>query len=208
MLAAELHNRTLRLQGGLGRRDTTYPFFVISSRFYEKNLRLAAELPVYDALITPALERFGYGYLPSYDRDTLFEDLRDYFRLGRLGMIEAGISFAHDLFGVRPSVDYRFISDFFCNYIGFRDRAAFDAYFATMRMALDAFVGPDMEIIRSYEGIVRRRNVFRNEKPLTLFLEMCSHMHFYREQARFAGLKYDGLYDVDERSASASLIVA
>jgi hypothetical protein len=90
-----------------------------------------------------------------------------------------------------------------CNYIGFRSRTDFEAYFETMSLILDDFIAPDLTAAGRYDGIVKRRDVFRSEKPLTLFLELCSHAHFYRHALKFAGLKYDGLYEIDERHAGA-----
>ena len=46
----------------------SYPFFTISSRFYEKNTWLKSDLNSQWDRLFGFLEDYGWGYLPSYDR--------------------------------------------------------------------------------------------------------------------------------------------
>jgi hypothetical protein len=186
----------------LERPFARYPFYVVSSRFPEKNATLRGGLARYWDLAALSLREFGWGYLPSYDRPANFQDFADYLARGRLGMREEGLAFVDGFWGVRIPDEYRYFSDFFCNYIGFKSRKHFEDYMAFYVPFIRRFFRADWTLKRDPEIYVRRRDVFRAEKPFTLLLEMISHMFFYVENLPFGGLSYDGLYRVDERNAS------
>jgi hypothetical protein len=186
----------------LERPFARYPFYAVSSRFPEKNAALRGGLAQVWDLAAESLSKFGWGYLPSYDRPANFQDLAEYRALGRLGMCEEGLAFVDGFWGVRIPEEYRYFSDFFCNYIGFGSREHLERYMAFYLPFIRRFFAPDWTLKRDPELYVRRRNVFRAEKPFTLLLEMISHMFFYVEQIPFGGLSYDGVYRVDERNTS------
>lgn len=178
----------------------TYPFYVASSRFHEKNLRLPDGLaPVWGRSIE-ALRRYGWGYLPSYDRDTGFEDLAAYWDKGFLAMTERGLDVVEQQYGVRYLRDYRWISDFFCNYVGFASRRHLERYVEFYLPFLRRFFNADYSIAIDGNAFCRQLGAYRNEKPFTFLLEMISHLFFYKKRLRFAGVGYDGVYEVDERA--------
>lgn len=174
-----------------------YPFFVTSSRFFEKNQLVPSLGDLWSDAIA-ALGDLGWGYLPSYDRPAGFVDLAEYLEHGRLGMCEAGLAFVDGYYGVRIPQQYRLMSDFFCNYLGFASRAHFERYMAFYVPFIRRFLDQDWRPIRDPELYVRRRNVFREEKPFTLLLEMVSHLFFYSNRIPFVGVKDDQLYRVLE----------
>lgn len=178
-----------------------YPFYMVSSRFYEKNERLPGALHDYSAEWFRRLRQFGYGYWPSYNRRLGFEDLREYFQIGRLGMKQDGLDLLERLYGVKYLDEYRWFSDFFCNYIGFQSRARLAAYVEFYLPLIELFFDRQWRLTDDYEKYVRRRQLFREEKPFTLLLELASHLFFYARDVPFFGLHYDGIYAVDERRA-------
>jgi len=186
----------------LERPFARYPFYVVSSRFHEKNTRLEGGLARAWPVALEGLARYGWGYLPSYERDAGFQDLAEYRSLGRLGMCDAGLAFVDGFWGVRIPDEYRLISDFFSNYIGFQSRAHLEQYVGFYLPFIRRFFDERWNVLRDPELYVRRRDVFRNEKPFTLLLEMVSHMFFHRRDLPFAGVSYDGLYEVSEREAA------
>lgn len=181
----------------LERPFARYPFFVTSSRFFEKNHLLPSLVNVWPDAMT-ALADMGWGYLPSYDRPAGFVDLAEYLEHGRLGMCEAGLAFVDGYYGVRIPQQYRLMSDFFCNYLGFASRTHFEKYMAFYVPFVRRFFDKDWRLIRDPELYVRRRNVFRAEKPFTLLLEMISHLFFYSNRIPFLGVKGEGMYKVME----------
>jgi hypothetical protein len=190
----------------LERAFAKYPFYVVSSRFPEKNTSLHGGLADVWHLASESLNEFGWGYLPSYNRPANFQDMVEYLARGRLGMREEGIAFVDGFWGVRIPDEYRYVSDFFCNYIGFKSREHFERYMAFYLPFIRRFFAPDWTLIRNPELYVRRRDVFRAEKPFTLLLELISHMFFYLHNIPFGGLSYDGLYRVDERNSHMECI--
>ena len=181
----------------LERPFARYPFFVTSSRFFEKNALVPSLVDLWPSAMA-ALDEMGWGYLPSYDRPAGFVDLAEYFEAGRLGMCETGLAFVDGFYGVRIPLQYRFMSDFFCNYLGFASRAHFEQYMAFYVPLIRRFLDSEWSLIRDPELYVKRRNVFREEKPLTLLLEMVSHLFFYCNEIPFLGVKHDGLCRVME----------
>ena len=178
-----------------------YPFYAISSRFYEKNNRLRATLDDYWELVFRGLSEYGYGYLPSYDRVLSFINLHEYYRDGSLGTTENGLKYICDRFEVDMANDYTKWSDYGCNYIGFATRKHLEAYIQFYLPMIEEFFDESFNLKRDYLalGLVRPDVNFRDYKPLTLLLELVSHLFFYKNEVPFFGLHYDGTYAVDER---------
>ncbi|MCI0704802.1 MAG: hypothetical protein L0241_27405 [Planctomycetia bacterium] len=178
----------------------SYPFVTISSRFYDKNLRLPGPLDTYLPLFGWYLNEYGYGYLPSYDRDFSMIDLEEYERIGYLGTRREGMDLVQRLYGVKMPAEYRYTGDFWCNYIAFQSRVELVRYIEFYMPLLRYFFDERYNLITEYaDTFVNRRYVFRNEKPLTLYLEQLSHLFFYLNRLPYIGLHYDGFYEVDER---------
>ncbi|OYT98118.1 MAG: hypothetical protein CFE40_12610 [Burkholderiales bacterium PBB1] len=182
-----------------------YPFFMTSSRFYEKNLRLQKSLSSYQSNLFMWLEKYGYGYLPSYDRNLSFVDMREYHRQGLLGSDKNTLSFIEDMFGVDMWEEGRFVSDFWCNYIGFHNRANLVAYVEFYLPMIRRFFDAQWNLTVDYRelAIVRSDVNFRQFKPLTLLLERVSHLFFFKNKIPFVGLHYDGFYEINEWAGEA-----
>jgi hypothetical protein len=177
-----------------------YPFFMTSSRFYEKNKRLRGSLGTYQARLFQFLKKYGYGYLPSYDRNLSFIDLEDYRRLGRLGITDERYDLILKKFGVDMTNEGRWVSDYWCNYIGFGTREHLTRYIEFYLPVLHDFFDSDWSLVNDYRemNLVRLDVPFRNFKPLTLFLEQISHLFFYKNKYPFIGLHYEGFYEINE----------
>lgn len=188
-LLAEYHKRVL-----------DYPFYMISSRFYEKNKRMIGRLDDYWDWMFAGLSRYGYGYLPSYDRNLQFIDILDYIEKGYLGSTNQGLAYLRECLGVDMLQDHRYVSDFWCNYIGFRDRAALERYIEFYLPLIANLFDPAWELCKDYLalGLVSPSVNFREYKPLSLLLEQASHMFFFKNKVPFYGLSYDGGYEVRE----------
>jgi hypothetical protein len=186
-----------------------YPCAVISSRFYEKNRRLAGALEWYMELFGHYLGRYGFGYLPSYDRDFDTVDLAEYHRAGHLGTRREGFDLIADLYDVRIPEQYPRTSDFWCNYIAFRSRKDFEDYVGFYRPLIGRFFDSNYNLTTPYENIfVNKTGGFRNEKPFTLLLELVSHLYFYVSKRPYFGLHYDGFYDMDEPAGAYRKLLA
>lgn len=181
-----------------------YPFYAISSRFYEKNERLAGSLEDYLPAAFAGLEKYGYGYLPSYDRDLSFIDVMGYFESNELGMTNAGLDYISDKFSVDLRGANRFMSDYWCNYIGFATRKHFEAYMEFYLPIFNEFFTENGEIKKNYLdlGLVRDDVNFRELKPMSLLLELTSHLFFVKKRIPFFGTHYDGTFEVKEWAQS------
>lgn len=191
-------------------RFASYPFYVISTRFYEKNQRLVGRLDDYWDDAFRLLNQYGYGYLPSYNRDFGFEDLHDYFLNNYLAATVEGVQLVRDLYGF-DMLKHRYMSDFYCNYIGFRSREQFEAYFEFFKPLFDVFFDEQLNERIDASAYIQTLNAlqqrgFRNEKPLSLLLEMVSHLPFVQWDKPFVGLSYDGFYEVDELRLTGRMI--
>ncbi len=181
----------------------TYPFVAVSSRFYEKNRRLAGSLDMYLPQFGEYLARYGYGYLPSYDRQFDFVDLRQYHQNRWLATRPEAYDLIDELYGVRIPDVYGHTADYWCNYIGFRSRADLVSYVEFYLPVIRKFFDDQYHPIAEYTGtVVDRINAFRNEKPFTLLLELISHLYFYKNRIPYCGLHYDGFYEVSEHTRS------
>ncbi len=184
-----------------------YPFFMISSRFYEKNLWLYKDLnEEWDHLFS-YFNEYGWGYLPSYDRPVRWIDLswkkaveQEAWNYSFFPFTEKTYHLIESMFHVKIPQDYSHTADFFCNYIGFRSRKEFLAYVKFYRPLIDFFFNPDFTAKRNIYDYVRKTGRYRNEKPFTFFLELLCHLFFHQSNERYFALHYDGYYDVDEKA--------
>jgi hypothetical protein len=188
-----------------------YPLFMISTRFYEKNKRLRLSLDQLWDDIFGFLATYGYGYLPSYQRDFGFIDYQVYYERSLLGTTLEGVDLINRLYGVNFLEECRFFSDFFCNYIGFQTRQELVCYVEFYLPLINYFFDANYREVRPVSHYMQRltdvqRVGFRAEKPFTLLMEMISHLYFYANARRFFGLSYDGFYEIDERLGTGSLL--
>ena len=185
----------------------TYPFYMVSSRFFEKNAMLTAD---FSRVLTEAfesLEQYGWGYLPSYDRPANFQDLSYYKLVGYLGIKDEGIAYIDGFYGVRYIDQYKYFSDFFCNYIGFHSRDHLVEYVNFYLPFIRRFLDTKWNLINNPAHYVRLTNTYRNEKPFTFLLELISHLFFFFYGLKFSGVSYDGIYEVDERNIAMKPLI-
>lgn len=173
-----------------------YPFFMISSRFYEKNRWLLQSLDEEWERLFGYLQEYGWGFLPSYNRplrwiDTLkprslFSPFTPFF-----------YTKASELFDIPIPQTYRYVPDLFCNYIGFRSRKELLEYVNFYRPLLDHFFDSNYRPRVDLDLYVQKTGKFRNEKPFTFLVEALSHLFFYQTRQRFFALHYNGYYTLD-----------
>lgn len=183
----------------------TYPFFMISSRFYQKNRWLKNDLNAEWERLFTYLETYKYGMLPSYDRPLRWIDLKwkkkvlpSYNTYFFFPFTHKTFPLVEEILGVSIPQDYRYFSDLFCNYIGFNTREELLAYVAFYRPLIDHFFDAEYQPKRNFLDYVIPTGHFRNEKPFTFLLEYLSHLFFFKEKKNFFALHYDGYYDIDE----------
>jgi hypothetical protein len=185
-----------------------YPFYMVSTRFYEKNARLRGDLNTYWDDMFSYLNHYGFGYLPSYNRRDNFISYQNYMETGVLGMKKEGIYLVNDLYNCDFLTDCNLFSDFFCNYIGFRSRADLEDYVSFYMKFLHVFFDDKFLLRQDYSKFVKETGGFRQEKPLTLILEMISHLFFFKKDLKFYGLHYDAHIEVDELRAKTKILKA
>ncbi|WP_448216411.1 hypothetical protein [Endozoicomonas sp. 2B-B] len=185
-----------------------YPFYCISSRFFEKNQRLAIDLSDLLDIAFKGLREYGYGYLPSYDRDFAFIDIKEYIKKGYLGSTESGFKFIEDIFCIDMFNEYCLVSDFWCNYVGFQSRKHLEDYVEFYLPIFNKIFDEYGEIKWDYlsENIVERDVNFRNFKPLSLLLEQVSHLFFYKNCLPFFGVSYGKTLVVNEFTSEAKIL--
>jgi hypothetical protein len=183
-----------------------YPFFMISSRFYQKNRWLRTNLNrEWDRLFL-LLEKYGWGYLPSYDRPLRWIDLEWKAKIQKQSwkhrffpFTEETFRLVQELYSVRIPEEYRAFSDFFCNYIGFKSRSQLMDYVNFYRPLIQTVFDEHYHPRTDIDRYARKTGAFRNEKPFTFVLEWFSHLFFYQKNLPCFALHYDGYYEVDER---------
>ncbi len=184
----------------------TYPFYVISSRFYEKNPRLVLSLDQLSDFLFAGLARYGWGYLPSYNRPPGYEDLLGYSRSIHLGITTAGVELIRSLYGVDMLREARWFSDFFCNYIGFQTREQLVRYVDFYRPLLEHFFDANWQLRQSIAPYSKSTGTYHKEKPLTFLFEMASHLFFFKNKLPFFGFHPEGLFEIREHEAGIDLI--
>lgn len=185
----------------------SYPFFMVSSRFYQKNQWLLTDLNTEWDRLFLLLKEYGWGYLPSYDRPLRWIDLEWKSKIQKQSwnytffpFTEETFRLVQSLYEVKIPEDYRAFPDLFCNYIGFQSRSHLlkyvDFYMPLIQTVFDENYRPKTDLLR----YARKTGEFRNEKPFTFVLEWFSHLFFYKEASKCFALHYDGYYEVDEKS--------
>ncbi|MBP9841506.1 MAG: hypothetical protein KBC64_03665 [Simkaniaceae bacterium] len=182
-----------------------YPFFMISSRFYEKNQWIHKSLNEEWDTLFQHLAEYGFGYLPSYDRPIRWIDLswEQYEKKGawkyRFSPFTAKTyELIKTMFGVNIPKDYRYTADLFCNYIGFNTRQDLLDYVAFYKSSINYFFDDELKPKIDLTPYIRRTGSFRNEKIFTFFLELLCHLFFFQTKKPYFALHYDGYYHVDE----------
>lgn len=186
----------------------TYPFYMISSRFYQKNNWLTSDLNAEWDTIFNYLNEYGWCYLPSYDRPMRWIDLEWKSKLKKeawkhkfFPFTEKTFELIEQLYGVRLPDDYPLTADLLCNYIGFKSREHLLDYVNFYKPLIHALFDEQYQPRCDLSEYARKTGHYRNEKPVTFILEWFSHLYFFAKNKNYACLHYDGYYEVDERNS-------
>ena len=190
-----------------------YPFFMISSRFYQKNTWLLRDLNTEWETLFSYLDDYGWGCLPCYDRPLRWIELewkkklrQHYWKHRFFPFKEEAFHLIQNLYQVKIFEEYRATIDLLCNYIGFKSRAHLLEYVNFYRPLIYTVFNEDLEPKTPLDRYVRKTDHHRNEKPFTFLLERFSHLFFYKEAKKFYTLHYDGYYEVDEKERSLKML--
>lgn len=181
----------------------SYPFFMISSRFYEKNRLLQLSLSqLWDKLFS-FFENYEWGWLPSYDRYLHWVDIswKRFEKLRNEGRIFApirrkSVDLVDQLLGLE---NYHTAPFCFCNYIGFKNREALLSYVNFYKPLIEFFYDENFEPKEQLSEYVDKAGIYYQEKTFTFLLECYSHLFFYKANKPFFHLHYDGFYDINLR---------
>ena len=181
-----------------------YPLFFISSRFYQKNYWLAQDLDEEWDRLFSYFDEYEYGVLPSYDRKFDWYDIwvdasLEQHKQAPFTFYPAFFALYQKLYGIAIPDEYRYSSDFWCNYIGFRDRSALLDYVNFHKKIINYFFNEKYELKVDLSEYILSKNRYRDEKPFTFALELYSKAFFFDNQKKYFGLHYDGYYEIDER---------
>lgn len=184
----------------------SYPMFMISSRFYEKNIWLKTDLNIEWDKLFSYLSQYGWGYLPSYNRPLGWFDLelakfrKQNSTYNFLPFNESSFQLINEVYNVKIPDDYSSMSDLQCNYIGFYSREHLLDYVNFYRRLIDKLFDesylPREEIGRYVKST--NSEYYPNEKPFTFLLEWMSHLFFYQNNRKFFALHYDAYYEINE----------
>lgn len=181
-----------------------YPFFMVSSRFYEKNNWLINDLnEEWDRLFS-YFDHYNYAWLPSYDRPLRWIDYgywkkRVEDKSCRFSPFTKEVyALSDEFYRVNIPKDYRYCSDLFCNYIGFKSRKHLLDYVNFYRPLIDSLFDEKFRPKQDLSRFVMPTGNYRNEKPFTFVLELFSHLFFFKNKEKLFTLHYDGYYEVDE----------
>jgi hypothetical protein len=184
-----------------------YPFFMVSSRFYEKNTWLIQDLNHHWDKLFAHFDTYGWGYLPSYDRPLRWINLawrheveKEAWKYKFFPFTPKTYKLVEQLYGTRIPEDYGATADLFCNYVGFRSREDLLAYVNFYRPVFDYFFNADYTPKRDVHDYIRPTGVFRNEKSFAFFLELLCHFFFFKNKKEYFALHYDGYYRINEAS--------
>lgn len=188
----------------------SYPFFMISSRFYEKNKTLKSDLNEEWNNLFSYFDKYSWGYLPSNDRPMIWYNLAwkeklaipNYSRIFFFPFQAKFFHLVNDIYNVKIPEEYSVTSPLFCNYFGFRSREDLLAYVDFYKPLIDHIYDDKFQHKRPLSDYVSFTNLFRNERPFTFLLEHLSHLFFFKNEKKFFSLHYDGYYEIDERNAS------
>lgn len=190
-------------------RFCEYPFFMTSSRFFEKNTSLRTDLNLEWERLFSFFDNYRWGYLPSYDRMPAVVDANSPLIPWNTYFTPSGLNLLSELYGpyFNNRVETPYTGDFWCNYIGFRDRSALEEYVNYYLPIINRFFTPDWmlkEDLSKY--LVMDIASYRNFKPFTLLLEAGSHQFFFDTRNPYFALNYDGYYEVHENAQSFARI--
>lgn len=194
----------------------TYPFFMISSRFYEKNHWLTKTLDEEWENLFKYLEQYGWGFLPSYDRPFRWIDLQQAKRKKEKYGNNIFFPFTDKCFEVISSTyqiktfkDYKYVPDLFCNYIGFRSRENLLEYVSFYKKLIHCFFDANLNLkvnlkdyIESSEGVLNNKPL----KPFTFILEIFSHLFFYDNGCDYFSLHYNGYLQINSSKAKDKML--
>jgi len=187
-----------------------YPFFMVSSRFYQKNNWIYSDLNKEWDTLFQYLERYGWGFLPSYDRPLRWIDLKWKNKIGKpylfFPFTEKTFHLLQDLYQVQIPDQYTATSDLFCNYIGFHSREHLLSYVNFYQPLVETFFDENYNLKIDISEYASSTGHFQNEKPFTFILELFSHLFFYKTEKPFFTLHYDGYYEVNESKKTMSRI--
>lgn len=193
----------------------SYPFYMISSRFYQKNHWLWRDLNAEWDQLFQLLKTYSWGFLPSYDRPLKWIDTSWKHRLSEryqrthfFPFTEKTFSLIEDIYGVRCPQDYSHMADFYCNYIGFQSRSDLLAYVRFYQPLIDRLFHADLTPKEDLFQYVHRPTTGRSIKPFTFLIEYFSHLFFFKQQLPYVALHYDGHYEIDEAKKKMKRIVS
>lgn len=185
-----------------------YPFFMISSRFYEKNTWIYRDLTAEWDLLFSFFNQFDYGFLPSYDRPMRWVDL-NWGKIFRKKIYEyrfipyhySTIELLEKMYQFKMPQDWPRTTDLSCNYIGFKNRKALEDYVKFYLPLIHFFFNENFEPIKNLKDYVKDMGAFPNEKPFTFVLELFSRLFFFKTNKKLFSLQYDGYYSIDEKAS-------
>jgi hypothetical protein len=187
-----------------------YPFFMISSRFYEKNRWLGTDLDAEWDKLFYYLNQYGFGFLPSYDRNLRWLSMewqkkikKRVWRYQFFPFTEKLFLEIENLYQVKIDEEYSKVSDLFCNYIGFKDRSHLLSYVNFYKPLIYHYFNEQLEPKKELSEITRKTGNYQNEKPFTFVLEWFSHLYFFKNLIPFFTLHYDGYYEIHEKKGYA-----
>ncbi|MBI1910241.1 MAG: hypothetical protein HYS22_08750 [Deltaproteobacteria bacterium] len=183
-----------------------YPFFMISSRFYEKNGWLVTDLNKEWDRLFGYLSRFGWGFLPSYNRPLRWINYEwkhnfenEAWNHKFFPFTQETFRLVEELFQVRIPEDYHYCSDLYCNYIGFQSRQHLLDYVNFYKPLIDYFFDDRWNLKKEISPrYMRPTGSFKNERPFTFYLELLSHLFFFKNKIPFFCLHYNGYYEINE----------
>ncbi len=182
-----------------------YPFFMISSRFYQKNHWLNADLNCRWDQLFAHFEKYNWGFLPSYDRPLRWIDCTwekrvksKYGKYDFFPFTENTFSLIKEVLDIDIPKQYRFCSDLFCNYIGFKNRESFLQYVQHYTPLIEKLFDDQYQPISSLDEYVYPTGLYKNEKPFTFLLELLTHSFFFKTKNKFFAMHYYGFYEIDE----------
>ncbi|HEU65029.1 MAG TPA: hypothetical protein ENH96_06570 [Chlamydiae bacterium] len=184
-----------------------YPFFMISSRFYEKNRWLLNSINYYWDDLFKLLREYNFGFLPSYDRPLRWVNISNWKKKIKRREWEYRFfpftihtsELIKELLNLHLVKDVKYTSDLFCNYIGFNKRDDLLRYVNYYMPLINHFFDEQHQQKRDLNKYVKSTGLFSNEKPFTFILEILSHLYFFENNKKFFALHYDGFYEIDEK---------
>lgn len=192
-----------------------YPFFMLSSRFYEKNNWLLNSLDYYWDNLFKFLKKYNFGFLPSYDRPMRWVSFADWdkkikreeWRFRFFPFTKETSNLTKEIFDLHLAKDVGHSSDLFCNYIGFNTREDLLEYVNFYKPLINFFFDDKYKLKRDLKKYVHSTGYFTNEKTFTFILEAASHLYFYKKNKKAFALHYDGFYEVNEREKEFKKII-